>query len=142
MKKLIEGVRAFRADVFPSKQQLFQDLVTKGQSPEVLFITCSDSRIDPGLVTQTQPGELFVLRNAGNAVPAHSADGNEVKTIEFALDTLGVGHIVVMGHYGCGAVEKVEEHALAQVKNLQTYPAVQRAIAKDMLEIHVWMYRI
>ena len=74
-------------------------LASKGQSPETLFITCSDSRIDPNLLTRSKPGELFIMRNAGNIVPAHgSPAGGEAATIEFAVAGLGVKDIIVCGH--------------------------------------------
>lgn len=68
MTRIIQGVEAFQKRVFAEKEELFQKL-GKGQSPLALFITCSDSRINPNLLTQTEPGELFILRNAGNLVP-------------------------------------------------------------------------
>jgi carbonic anhydrase len=71
VQKLIDGVAKFKAEVVPEHQALFDKLAT-GQSPDVLFITCADSRIDPAMITQTLPGELFVCRNAGNVVPPHS----------------------------------------------------------------------
>ena len=105
MQKLIDGVAKFKSEVVPEHQALFDKLAT-GQSPEVLFITCADSRIDPALITQTMPGDLFVCRNAGNIVPPH---GNSVEgttaSIEFATAVLGVKHIVVCGHTDCGAIK-------------------------------------
>ena len=77
-----------------------------GQNPEVLFITCSDSRIDPNMVTQTGPGDLFICRNAGNVVPPHSNQtGGMTASIEFAVAALGVEHIVICGHTDCGAMK-------------------------------------
>jgi len=102
MKKIHEGYRSFRATHFPRHADLFRRL-EKGQRPEVLFLTCSDSRIDPALVTQTLPGELFVIRNAGNLVSTRRASG-VVATIEYAVRVLAVKHIVVCGHSHCGAV--------------------------------------
>jgi carbonic anhydrase len=107
MQKLIEGLHKFQSEVFHSHQELF-DSLSKGQKPETLFITCSDSRISPNLITQTKPGDLFILRNAGNLVPTYgpaSSHGGEAGTIEFALAGLGVKHIVVCGHTLCGAVK-------------------------------------
>lgn len=104
MPKIAKGVVKFQKKVFPGKKDLFQTLAD-GQTPEVLFITCSDSRIDPSLLTQTEPGELFICRNAGNIVPPHAQiTGGTTASIEYAVAVLGVQHIVVCGHSGCGAM--------------------------------------
>src|SRR5262245_7184396 len=105
MQKLVQGIHKFQTNYFSSQQELFQRLA-KGQSPETLFITCSDSRISPTLLTQTGPGDLFVLRNAGNIVPPYRAsNGGEGATIEYAIHALGVKDIVVCGHSHCGAMK-------------------------------------
>lgn len=105
MDHVITGVAKFQKEVYPNKKATFQKLAN-GQNPEVLFITCSDSRIDPNLVTQTDPGELFICRNAGNIVPPHSNQtGGMTASIEFAVAALGVSHIVVCGHTDCGAMK-------------------------------------
>ena len=76
-----------------------------GQTPEVLFITCSDSRVDPGKILESDFGEVFVIRNAGNLVPAQDAiTGGEAATIEYAVKALKIKHIVVCGHTHCGAM--------------------------------------
>ncbi len=104
MKQLREGAEKFSRHVFPFKQQMFEEL-SKGQSPEVLFITCADSRIDPQLITQQQPGQLFVMRNAGNIVPPFGTPvGGAQSTIEFAVTAVKVKHVVVCGHSSCGAM--------------------------------------
>ena len=103
MKSLIDGIELFQHQVFPEYRELFQALAAQ-QSPEVLLVTCSDSRIDPSLVTQAKPGELFLVRNAGNIVPPYPAGGGEGATIEYALRALGVRNIVVCGHTDCGAM--------------------------------------
>ena len=120
MQKLIDGVAKFKSEVVPEHQALFDKLAT-GQSPDVLFITCADSRIDPAMITQTMPGELFVCRNAGNVVPPHgqSIEGTTA-SIEFATAVLGVKHIVVCGHTDCGAIKG----AMAP-RNLDAIPRVQ-----------------
>jgi carbonic anhydrase len=105
VQQLVAGVHRFRSHVFRKQQELFQRLSQK-QEPQTLFITCSDSRIDPNLITHTAPGDLFVLRNAGNLVPAFGAtSGGEVATIEFAVTALEVRDIVVCGHSHCGAMK-------------------------------------
>jgi carbonic anhydrase len=104
MRKLIQGIHYFQNQVFATKRDLFERL-EEGQRPYALFITCSDSRIIPSLVTQSDPGDLFVLRNAGNIVPPNGgAVGGESATIEYAVDLLKVTDIIVCGHSGCGAV--------------------------------------
>ncbi len=105
MQRLIEGLHEFQKNIFSSQRELFERLA-EGQSPETLFITCSDSRIDPNLLTQTQPGDIFVIRNAGNIVPPYgAANGGEGATIEYAVAALGVKNIIVCGHSHCGAMK-------------------------------------
>lgn len=105
VQQLVAGVHRFKQEVFRRQQELFQRLAEL-QEPQTLFITCSDSRIDPNLITHTAPGDLFVLRNAGNLVPAYGAgSGGEVATIEFAVAGLAVRDIVVCGHSHCGAMK-------------------------------------
>ncbi|MFT7459259.1 MAG: carbonic anhydrase [Planctomycetota bacterium] len=105
MKKLLTGLAEFQKTAFQQNKDLFQKLANK-QEPETLFITCSDSRIDPNLITQTSPGELFICRNAGNIVPPHShTTGGITASIEFAVMVLGVRHVVICGHTDCGAMK-------------------------------------
>lgn len=119
MQKLIEGIHQFQTKGFLPLQTLFEQLA-KGQNPETLFITCSDSRIDPTLLTKAQPGDLFILRNAGNIVPPHGAgNGGEAATIEFAVAALGVKDIIICGHSHCGAM-----HGLLHPEKVASLPAV------------------
>lgn len=105
MQKLIEGIHHFQQTIFDTQKQLFARLA-RGQQPLALFITCSDSRIDPNLLTQTQPGELFIMRNAGNIVPPYgTASGGEAATIEYAVAVLTVKDIIICGHSLCGAMD-------------------------------------
>ena len=109
MKKLIEGFKKFQREVFSVKQDLFSRLA-HGQHPRALFITCSDSRIDPCLITKTDPGDLFILRNAGNLVPSYGTTiGSTIATIEYAVGVLGVKNIIVCGHTDCGVVKAILE---------------------------------
>ncbi|MBD2169197.1 carbonic anhydrase [Calothrix membranacea FACHB-236] len=105
MKKLIRGLREFQSSYFPANEELFEQL-SLGQKPRVLFITCSDSRIDPNLITQAGLGELFVIRNAGNIIPPFGAtNGGEGATIEYAIQALDIQQIIVCGHSHCGAMK-------------------------------------
>ncbi len=100
----MDGVRRFREQAFPQRSEMFEELAS-GQDPHTLFITCADSRISPGLITQTDPGELFVCRNIGNIVPAYGEMmGGVSAVIEFACVGLEVTDIVVCGHSDCGAM--------------------------------------
>lgn len=106
MEKLVAGILKFQQHQFEQHKALFRTLA-KGQKPDVLFITCSDSRIDPCLITQTQPGDLFIARNAGNMVPPHYAQATTDMdaSIEFAMEVLQCRHIVICGHTDCGAMK-------------------------------------
>jgi carbonic anhydrase len=106
MDKILAGVERFRHEVFPANRELFQQLAAKQQKPVALFITCSDSRVHPNLITNTEPGDLFLIRNAGNIVPPYStAGGGEIATIEYSVEVLGIRNIIVCGHSQCGAMK-------------------------------------
>ena len=120
MNVLIDGLRKFQSDIFPQHKERFE-LLADGQNPEVLFITCADSRIDPNLLTQTNPGELFICRNAGNIVPPHSNEtGGMTASIEYAVSVLNIKDIIICGHSNCGAMKA----ALAP-NNIQGLPHVK-----------------
>lgn len=105
MKDLIKGLRQFQSSYVPQHKALLQELA-QGQHPRVLFITCSDSRVQPELMTQSDLGDLFVIRNAGNIVPPYGAtNGGEGATIEYAIKSLDIQHIVICGHTTCGAMK-------------------------------------
>jgi len=107
MEKLYKGIHTFQQAYFKREEDFFRRL-SESQTPEVLFITCSDSRVDPNLVTQSRPGELFIVRNVGNIIPPYDAikDKNSVAAaIEFAVLALKVKDIIVCGHSNCGAMQ-------------------------------------
>lgn len=107
MKRLLQGYAQFRREVFPAKKDHFH-LLSELQTPETLFITCADSRVVPDLILQTEPGDLFVCRTAGNVVPPHGyMPGGVSATVEYAVEVLQVKHIVICGHSDCGAVKAV-----------------------------------
>lgn len=106
--KILNGIGRFEQH-FVENLDLFERLATEGQSPEVLFITCSDSRVVPELLTGTGPGEIFVLRHLGNIVPPYGI--GEMSTgavVEFAVRHLHVGHIVICGHTDCGGIQALD----------------------------------
>ncbi|MES4886308.1 carbonic anhydrase [Streptomyces sp. NPDC000349] len=174
MQPLIDYARTFG-----QRPEEFAKLA-EGQSPQVLFITCSDSRVVPALITGARPGELFELRTAGNIVPPYASERptSEAATIEYAVEVLGVRDIVVCGHSHCGAVgalvrgddldavpavrdwlnhatprpsgrtedpevaEGVQNHVLAQVLRLRSYPFIDKRLADDQLTLHAWYYEV
>lgn len=120
MEKLVRGVESFQNKGLGEYRELFRQMARR-QEPETLFITCSDSRIDPNLITQSEPGELFIMRNAGNIVPPYGADGfGEGATIEYAVAALGVTDVVICGHSLCGAMG-----GLLYPKHLENLPSVK-----------------
>jgi carbonic anhydrase len=113
IERIIQGLTQFQANYFSTHQEFFQQLSQK-QTPEVLLITCSDSRIDPNLLTQTKPGELFVIRNIGNMIPPHGTlNSSEGAGVEYAVAALNIKNIIVCGHSHCGSM-----NALLQLNKL------------------------
>lgn len=120
MQKLVDGIHKFQREAFSQERKLFETLV-KGQHPLALFVTCSDSRIDPNRLTQTKPGELFIQRTAGNIVPPYgSVFAGEAATIEYAVSALKVRDIIICGHSHCGAMAGLLDPA-----SLERMPAVK-----------------
>ena len=126
LTSLVKGLNAFHSSYFNDHHEMFEQL-SQGQSPEVLFVTCSDSRIDPCLITQAQPGELFVMRNVGNIIPSYGAASSaESAGIEYAVQGLGIRDIIICGHSHCGAMR-----GLLQVGTL----------AEQMPAVYDWLKR-
>jgi len=120
MNKLLEGLGEFRSVVFPRYEFRFRELAT-GQNPEAMLITCADSRIDPALMMQSDPGDVFVCRTAGNIVPPYEEGGGVVATVEYAVEVLRIRHIIVCGHSDCGAMK-----AALHPEKADGLPAVRR----------------
>ncbi len=136
MPRFAEGVLRFQDEVFPEKKSLFERL-SQGQQPEALFFTCSDSRIETAMITQTDPGELFVCRNAGNIVPPHTNQtGAMTASLEFAMAVLKVPHIVICGHTECGAMKGAMNPdsltALPHVREWLSYSQAAVQIADEL----------
>lgn len=131
MKTFIDNAREFRARIANQPQQR-EELarLAAGQSPLALFITCSDSRVIPSLITGARPGDLFELRTAGNAVPGYGEGKSasaEAATIEYAVCVLGVADIIVCGHSHCGAIR-----AKVRGEDLTAVPAVRDWLAEQL----------
>jgi len=124
MEHLLGGIHQFHSQAVQREREFFRQLA-EGQSPSALFVSCSDSRVDPSLITQSGLGELFVLRNAGNMVPPYGAsNGGESAAIEYAVSVLGVQDIVVCGHSHCGAMK-----ALLHPESTDKLPLVRSWLA-------------
>lgn len=109
MQKLQAGIHHFQANYFASNRTLFERLAETGQRPETLFITCCDSRVVPNLITTAAPGELFIVRNVGNIVPSRDRGvlGGVSAAIEYAVEVLDVGDVIICGHTNCGAIDAI-----------------------------------
>ncbi|MBB3175196.1 carbonic anhydrase [Endobacter medicaginis] len=139
--QLLQGVKTFSTTVFHENKELFAGLASS-QSPHTLFITCADSRVSPEMITQSEPGDLFVLRNIGNIVPGYGEMlGGVSSAIEYAVSALGVKQIIICGHSDCGAMKalldpgkyKVETMptVASWLRNAQTARAVAEAVGPN-----------
>lgn len=112
IERLIEGYKKFREQYFSGKDSSFQNLAIHGQSPKILVIACSDSRVDPAIVMNCNPGDLFVVRNVANLIPPYEKDTGFHGTsaaLEFAIMGLGIKHVIVFGHSKCGGIQHLME---------------------------------
>lgn len=106
LEELKAGIRKFRTEVYPDNKDTYVKAASEPQKPHALIVTCADSRIDPELITQSQPGDIFVTRNVGNLVPAYGEMlGGVSAVIEYAVSALKVQHVVICGHSDCGAMK-------------------------------------
>jgi carbonic anhydrase len=128
VQKLEAGIHQFQANYFASNRQLFEQLAEAGQKPETLFITCCDSRVVPNLITSAAPGELFIIRNIGNIVPSveRGVLGGVSAAIEYAIELLEVGNVIVCGHTNCGAID-----AILNPESVAHLPFVSRWMAES-----------
>lgn len=107
MKRVLEGLTLFQQLAYPRHKDLFERLA-KNQTPQAVFISCSDSRVVPNLMVQAEPGDLFIIRNAGNIVPpAGSSYGGTTASLEYAIVALGIRDVILCGHSNCGAMKGV-----------------------------------
>ncbi len=116
LRKLAAGLASFQQNTFPSKRQFFEQLAQK-QEPKIAMIACSDSRVDPAILTDAEPGEIFMVRNVANLVPPCVLDNGQhgiSAALEFAVTSLEVQHIVVFGHVDCGGIKALLTDAPTQ----------------------------
>jgi carbonic anhydrase len=138
MDKLLDGYLRFRRDAWPDRRRLFEMLADRGQQPRAMVITCADSRVDPSMIFDTGPGELFVVRNVASLVPPYAPDTAHHGTsaaLEFGVRVLGVPDLLVMGHALCGGVRALLEGAPPEASDFVAQwiaiaePARQRTLA-------------
>lgn len=111
MQQLVQGIHHFQKIGFHERKELFERL-REGQAPEACMVTCADSRIVPNLITNTEPGQIFIVRNVGNIVPCYGTSNNgELAAVEYAVTELGIEDIIVCGHTGCGAMHALVNSA-------------------------------
>src|SRR5580704_792758 len=136
VEKLLGGISRFQKHVYPKHQDLFEELAL-AQRPEALFITCADSRIDPCLLTQTKPGELFICRVIGNIVPPYpDAIGGVSATIEYAVGVLEVPMVIVCGHTDCGVMKgALNPEALQEFPNVTHWLRYAKVDHQDLLAV-------
>jgi len=144
MKKITafeKGHEEFKRVKFKANEERFKKLVSEGQSPKALFIGCSDSRVMPNMITSTEAGDLFIVRNIGNFVPPFKPDSDFHSTaaaIEYAVSVLGVTDIIVCGHSDCGAIKAVYQSPQATPENIHTIKwlelgSIAKRVAKTAL---------
>jgi len=138
MQQLLDGVHRFQQKEFGKYKQVFRRLSREGQKPHTLFITCADSRMLAELITQSKPGDLFVIKNVGNIVPPPDPErgcGSTGAGIEFAVEVLGVSDIVVCGHSQCGAISALmqPDQALDQLVNLRNWVSLAQPV-RELIE--------
>jgi len=120
MQEILKGLKQFQREVFPHHKKLYESL-KNAQEPRALLITCGDSRVVPTLLTQTEPGDLFICRHVGNIVPPFGGPyGGVSATVEYAIGALKVKHVIVVGHTDCGAMR-----AVLNPEKVKDYPNVQ-----------------
>jgi len=152
MKEIIEGFLKFQKNAFPERVKLFKSLANQ-QSPRALFISCSDSRLVPELVTQREPGDLFVIRNAGNIVPSYGPEpGGVSASVEYAVAVSSwlryadsarvVNEARQHSDQSAKVAAMVRENVIAQLANIKTHPSVRLALEEGRVTLHGWIYDI
>jgi carbonic anhydrase len=141
LEGLLKGFADFRVGYYRDHLELFEKLATQGQSPKILIVACADARVDPGILTQTKPGDIFTVRNIGAIVPPAQIPPDDRQhgtsaAIEFAVRGLDVEHIVILGHALCGGIASLVEGDKSAVAHYD-YLSTWMAVAQDVRELAV-----
>lgn len=138
IKPLIDGFQQFRDDFFGKDKRFFARLVERGQTPKIMVISCADSRVDPAILFDTRPGELFVVRNVANLIPPYAPDKGHhgvSAAIEFGVRDLKVEHIIILGHAFCGGIQALCNHHRALNKAEEVEPQPEREFLNSWITI-------
>lgn len=139
---LLKGYQKFREHYYGESSLLFEDLVRWGQRPKILMVACSDSRVDPALVLNSQPGDLFMIRNVANLIPPYEDDQAYHGTsaaLEFGICTLGIHHIILFGHTQCGGIQSLLESSAKippQKSFIRKWMELARPAHQAILDFH------
>src|SRR5215470_15163724 len=139
LERLLKGFKDFRTGYYREHHDLFEKLATEGQSPKILIIGCADARVDPGILTQTRPGDIFTVRNIAAMVPPAQVPPDQAQhgtsaAIEFAVRGLEVEHVVVLGHALCGGIAALVDGATGAAANYD-YLSTWTAVAQDVRDL-------
>lgn len=142
LERLLKGFADFRLGYYREHLDLFEKLASEGQSPKILIVGCADARVDPGILTQTKPGDIFTVRNIGAMVPPAQIPPDQHQhgtsaAIEFAVRGLAVEHIVILGHALCGGIAALvdgEASAFADFDYLSTWTSVAREVRDEVVQ--------
>jgi len=141
VKALVDGYKRFYKKSFEKKQEFYGNLSKEGQSPKFLIISCCDSRVHPAQIMDTNPGDIFVIRNVANLVPVNEPDGKSHGTsaaMEFAVKHLNVKHIIVLGHSQCGGIKTLMEgeHFSSEYSFVDPWMGIAKNARLSVLEKH------
>ncbi len=136
INELIAGFHRFRDEHYEGKKRLFQKLAQEGQRPKYLVIACADARVDPSVVCDTSPGEMFVVRNVANLVPPYQMDSGYhgvSAAIEFGIQELGIRHLIIFGHSQCGGIRAlIQGHAKGQHSFVANWMRIAESAKKEV----------
>ncbi|MBL7004250.1 MAG: carbonic anhydrase [Gammaproteobacteria bacterium] len=137
IERMVRGFRTFKDKNYWGDVSPFETLVREGQKPKVLLIACSDSRVDPAITLGLAPGDVFVIRNVANIIPPYEMDSAQhgaSAALEYAITTLKVEHVVVMGHAHCGGIRALVDQPKRMCANSDSFLERWMSLAKPAYE--------